>query len=350
MNSGDPEQESVPAPEIHAIKYSTHEFEETNISSSDLNKWLDGNGTVWMNVDGCHTPQMMADLGRVLNLHELALEDASNFHQRAKVDDYDDYMFIVMRMVDSQNYCDTEQLSIFLGSNYVLTIQERPGGDCLNQVRERLRKRMGSLRNQGADYLVYAIVDAVVDEYFPVVERLGEQIEHLEDSILDGRRLRTGPMRIHRVKRHTQAIRRAVWPLRDALNILCRDTHPLISEHTRLYLRDCYDHSIRVLDLIETYRELCHDLMDIYLSTVNNRMNEVMKVLTIITALFIPPTLIAGIYGMNFDPDRSPWNMPELRWYFGYPTALLFMAIVSGLLAYYLHRRGWLAWNKNPRL
>lgn len=339
MSSGDPQQHAA---EIQVIKYSTHDFHEASIASSELSNWLDDTGTVWMNIDGCQTPEMMADIGRVLNLHELALEDASNFRQRAKVDDYDDYMFIVLRMIDSQNFCETEQLSIFLGAHYVLTVQERPGGDCLGHVRDRLRKRQGQLRSQGADYLMYAIVDAVVDEYFPVVEKLGEQIEHLEDRILDGRRLRTAPMRIHRVKRHTQTIRRAVWPLRDSINVLCRDTHPLITEHTRLYLRDCYDHAIRALDLIETYRELCHDLLDIYLSTVNTKMNEVMKVLTIITALFIPPTLIAGIYGMNFDPDRSPLNMPELRWYFGYPMSLLLMGAVSGLLAYYLHLRGWL--------
>lgn len=334
---------------IEFIQYSGNAYREAKITVEELESSLTGHGTIWLNVDGCQTPEMIAELGRLLNLHELALEDVGNFNQRAKVDDYEDYMYIVLRMVDWSNTSDTEQLSIFLGRNYVLTVQERNGGDCLDRVRHSLRKSLGGIRNKGADYLVYAIVDAVVDEYFPVVEKLGEQIEHLEDQILDAKWLKTGPSRIHAIKRRTQAIRRAIWPLRDAVNTLCRDTHPLITEHTRVYLRDCYDHAIRVLDLIETYRELSHDLMDIYLSTVNNRMNEIMKVLTIITSIFIPPTLIPGIYGMNFEPDRSPWNMPELRWYYGYPFSLILMVVVSGALVYYLYSRGWLSAPKSPK-
>ena len=332
------------------IKYNWEDFAETICQSNQLSGCLDDTQIVWMNIDGCQTTEMLQEIGRVLGLHELALEDVSNSHQRAKVDDYDDYMYIVMRMVDQSHFPNTEQLSIFLGKNYVLTIQEHEGGDCLEHVRERLRRRLGDIRKRGADYLVYAIIDAVVDGYFPVIESLGERIEELEDQILEAEQMKSGPARIHEIKRETTTIRRAVWPLRDAINILCRDTHPLITDHTRIYYRDCHDHAIRIIDLVETYRELSHDLMDIYLSTVNNRMNEIMKVLTIITSLFIPPTLIAGIYGMNFETNCSPWNMPELKWYLGYPLSLLLMVVLSCSLTYYLHRKGWLFPEKSSKV
>jgi magnesium transporter len=232
-------------------------------------------------------------------------------------------------------------VTIFLGDNVVITFQERPGGDSFNSVRERIFRAWGPMRSQKADYLFYALVDAVIDGYFPAVEHLGDQLEKLEDDILL-RLDRETPARVHEVKRDVLLVRRAIWPLREAINSLCRDESTLITPQTRLYLRDSYDHALRLMDLVEVYREIGSDLKDLYLTSVSNRMNEIMKVLTIITTLFIPPTLIAGIYGMNFNTQRSPFNMPELNWHYGYPIALLAMVVVSLLLAWYLQRRGFI--------
>jgi magnesium transporter len=327
---------------IHVIAYSSDHFLETTLDSvAELAEVKDKYSVLWADVDGGLTAPFLEQMGAIFQFHELALEDALNFKQRAKTEDYEDYLFIVSRMINPRHLLDSEQLCIFLGPNYVITFQEKTGGDCLSGLRDRLRKGAGRIRKLGADYLAYLIVDAVVDSYFPILEELGEQIETLEDEILE-KPDSTAPSRIHNLKREIIAIRRTIWPLRDSIYSLCRDSHPLISDNTRVYLRDCYDHALRLMDVVETYREIGHDLMDIYLSTVNNRMNEIMKVLTIITTLFIPPTFIAGIYGMNFNTAVSPWNMPELHWFYGYPFALALMVTIAALLTYYLFRRGWL--------
>jgi magnesium transporter len=208
-------------------------------------------------------------------------------------------------------------------------------------VRERIRKAQGQIRTQGTDWLMYSMIDAVVDGYFPVLEKLGEALEQLEDDILE-KFDRSTPARILELKREILGVRRGIWPAREAINTLIRNDNPQITDHTKVYLRDCYDHVVRIIDLVETQREMCSDLMDLYLSSASNRMNEVMKVLTMITLLFMPPTLVAGIYGMNFDTNVSRWNMPELDWHYGYFFALALMAgsmiIVYGLVQW----RGWL--------
>jgi magnesium transporter len=212
-------------------------------------------------------------------------------------------------------------------------------------VREHIRNTRGQIREAGADYLAYALLDAMVDSYFPILEEYGERLETLEDAIITRPDHHT-VARIHAAKRDLLTLRRAIWPQRETFNTLLRDVIPLITDETRLHLRDCYDHTVRLIDLVETYRELGSDLMDVYLSSVSNRTNEIMRVLTVIATIFIPLTFIAGVYGMNFDPDTSPWNMPELNWYWGYPFALTLMTtVIVGQLVFFW-RRGWL---RSPR-
>jgi magnesium transporter len=250
-------------------------------------------------------------------------------------------------MASLNDRLETEQLSIFLGNDFVLTFQDSLPGDCLDAVRNRIRTGLGRLRHAGPDHLAYALLDAVVDGNFPVLEHYGEMLDGMEDIVLD-RPTQQVLSQIHSIKRDLLTLRRACWPLRDALHTLLREPIAMISEETRVYLRDCYDHALRIIELIETYRELCADLVDLYLSSVNNRMSEVMKVLTVFSTVFIPLTFIAGIYGMNFHPEDSPLNMPELTWYWGYPAVLLLMAVVASAILFYIWRMGWMA-PLNPR-
>ncbi|MCY2964028.1 MAG: magnesium/cobalt transporter CorA, partial [Planctomycetota bacterium] len=257
---------------------------------------------------------------------------------------------LVSHMVRLEETLELEQISMFVGPNFVISFQERPGWDCLEPVRERVRKCVTRVREAGPGYLAYSLLDAVVDHYFPVLEAYGERLETLEDQIIlqpD----RSAVAEVHDVKRELLNVRRSIWPQREALNVMVRDDIANFDPETRLYLRDVYDHAVRIIDLVETYREICSDLMDLYLSSVSNRMNEVMKVLTVISTLFIPLTFIAGVYGMNFDPDSSPWNMPEVRWYLGYPLCMGLMAVVSIAQLYFFYRRGWIGrgkWGAQP--
>lgn len=298
----------------------------------DLQKVVEKWSVTWVNLDGTGNTDAVQRLGTLFNLHELALEDIVNLHQRAKVDEYNNQLFIVLRMVNwEDDHIHQEQLCIVLGDGFVLTFQEEPGGDTLDPVRERIRRGYGQLRGAGPDYLMYSIIDAVVDAYFPVLEKLGDALEELEDEVLE-KVDRLTPARILELKREIITIRRAVWPAREALNILIRDDAPYVSPHTKVYLRDCYDHVVRIIDLVETQRELCSDLMDLYLSSTSNKLNEVMRVLTMITLLFMPPTLVAGIYGMNFNTELSPFNMPELNWTYGYFFSLALMAFSAAVV------------------
>jgi magnesium transporter len=295
----------------------------------------------WVDVTGLGNGGVIQRLGDLFNIHPLALADVVHVHQRPKVEEYDEQLFIVSRMITlKEGHLDSEQFSLFLGKNFVVTFQERPG-DCLDPVRERIRKGTGRIRGCGPDYLAYALLDAIVDHYFPVLEAYGEQLEALEDRVI----LRPGSeliSQVHEIKRQLLAIRRAIWPQREAMNVLMRGETSLVTEETRIYLRDCYDHTIQIVDLLENYREIASGLTDLYLSSLSNRMNEVMKVLAIFATLFIPLTFIAGIYGMNFDTERSPWNLPELGWYFGYPFALGLMVATAIALLVYFRRKGWL--------
>jgi magnesium transporter len=270
----------------------------------------------------------------------LALEDAINTHQRPKVEEYDDHLFIVALMLDEAGAVETEQVAFFVGAGYVITFQERPG-DCFENVRERIRKASGRIRGAGADYTCYALLDAIIDTYFPALERAGDVLEILEDRVIAAPE--PGNIsELHDMKRRLLLLRRAIWPHREVFNTLLRDEHPLIAPDTRPFLRDCYDHTIQLMDIVETYREMASGLVDVHLSSVSMKLNEVMKVLTVVATVFIPLSFIASVYGMNFDRERSPWNMPELGWHYGYPFSLLLMCASAAGLIWYIWKKGWL--------
>lgn len=341
----------VPPPEAHAttlrvMAYGPDSFvEETVHDVEHLGALARQWPVTWINVDGLRDIQLIERVGAIFGLHRLAVEDAVHVHQRAKVEQYPTHLFIVARMSHWNGQLETEQVSLFLGEGFVISCQEGLPGDAFDPVRERIRKGTGLMRFSGADYLTYALLDGVIDGYFPLLEELGERLEQLEDEILASPRP-AAVARLHAMKRDLLTLRRAVWPLREATSSLMRDANRLIGDETRVHLRDCYDHTVRIIDFIETDRELSSDLMDLYLSSINQRMTEVMKVLTIIATVFIPLTFISSIYGMNFDTSRSPWNMPELEWYFGYPFALALMgATALGLVAYF-RWKGWLGGDK----
>jgi magnesium transporter len=327
-------------PEIGLFAFSPTELVERRVANvAEIREYLNRYPVIWVNVDGLADPDVIAEIGELFSLHPLALEDVLHLHQRAKLDDYDDTTFITARMVEYRDHLETEQVSFFLGRNFVVTFQERPGQDCMDTVRERLRRGVGRPRAGGSDVLLYHLLDAVIDGYFPVLEQYGERLEKLEEQaalspdtlVLE---------QIHDLKTDLVSIRRAIWPHREMINVLVRDDNDLIRPETRLFLRDCYDHTVQVIDLVETYRELAADVRDLYLSSVSHRLNEVMKVLTIISTIFLPLTFVAGIYGMNFNTEKSPWNMPELNWYYGYPFSYLVMgAITLGFIWYFRHKK-----------
>lgn len=302
----------------------------------------------WIDLQGLGNEDALNRLGSVFNLHPLVLEDVVNVPQRPKIEYYRDQVLIITRMVmlaprsknNDLNFT-SEQISFVLGKNYLLTVQEELNQDCLDPVRNRIRQGQGRIREEGADYLAYALLDAVIDAYFPVLEEYGEYIESLEDEVIFNPTRQT-VQKIYRLRRDLMSLRRSIWPQRNSLNQLVRDgSSELIGDEARVYLQDCYDHVIQVLDILETYRELSANLMDVYLSSVSNRMNEVMKTLTVISSIFIPLTFIVGIYGMNFDPSSSPWNMPELQSYWGYPMCWVAMITLASSMSYYFWRRGW---------
>ena len=295
----------------------------------------------WLNVDGLGDVSVIKRIGEIFDVHRLALEDVVNVHQRAKVEEFDEHEFIVVRMVNPGPQLDTEQFSIFLGPNYVITFQEKPG-DCFDPVRNRIREGKGRIRGAGPDYLAYALIDSLIDSFFPVIERYGDELDRLEELILASADQREIIGRIHSIKRELLTLRRCVWPQREALSVLLRDESRHVSKETRVYLRDCYDHVVQLIDLLETYRELTASLMEVYLSTISNHMNEIMKVLTVITTIFIPLTFIVGIYGMNFDyaGGEKPWNMPELHWRYGYPVCVgIMLTTALGMLVWFRKRR-----------
>jgi magnesium transporter len=339
---------SQPPPVIHVIAFGAAGIIEKDVARPEEAHALVGQQSVtWINVEGLGDANVIERFGELFNLHRLALEDTVNVHQRAKVEDYGETLFIVLRMVHRDagkgDRCGTEQLSMFVGSNWLLTFQQGHPGDSFDRVRARLREGSGKMRTLGSDYLAYALIDAVIDNYYPVLEIYAERLDELEEIVMEPRGRQTIDQ-LHDVKADLLVLRRAIWPLRDAMALLAREENPRITENTRLFLRDCYDHVVQVVELIETYRELAADLRDLYMSSISNRINETMRVLTIIATIFIPITFIASIYGMNFDWENGtkPLNMPELHWYYGYPMALTAMgATAIGMLVYF-YRQGWI--------
>lgn len=291
----------------------------------------------WINVEGLHQPDIIQKLGDCFNLHPLVLEDILNTDQRPKIEDHGDYIYIVLKMLHKKSGVEftAEQISIILGKNFVISFQEGIKGDAFDLIRERIRSGKGRIRGLGTDYLVYSLIDAIVDNYFVVLEEMGERIENLEDELVKNPQAQT-LHKIHNFKREMIYLRKAVWPLREVISAMERKDSPLIRDTTSIYLRDVYDHTIQVIDTIESYREMLSGMLDIYLSSISNKMNEIMKFLTIIGTIFIPLTFIVGIYGMNFE------FMPELKWRYGYFAIISGMSAIAVMMLFYFKKKKWL--------
>ena len=337
-------EEDGSIPEIILIDYNRDRATRFNsLTPEACAEHLNTDSVSWVDVKGLGSEIILQKLGQVFDLHPLVLEDIVNVPQRPKVEDYPQQLVIITQMVVPKPSGEgfwLEQVSLVVGKNYLLTVQEKPEKDCFLPVRRRIKFNKGSIRDMGVDYLAYALWDAVIDGFFPILETYGEKIEDLEDEVLFNPN-NSSLADVYQVKRELLALRRAIWPQRSALNTLIRDGSSVIDPNILIFLRDCYDHTVQIIDIIETYRELASSLTDIYLSAISNRMNEVMKLLTVISSIFIPLTFIAGIYGMNFDPQASPWNMPELSWYWGYPFCWGLMFATTAALVFFFWRRGW---------
>lgn len=336
-------------PEVTLIEFNANEIHERRIDNiDDLVAHLKEDHVTWINIDGLGDITALQALGKRFHLHPLALEDVLNTGQRPKVEQYDGHLFILAQMVynDEQHKTCGEQVSMFLAEKCLITVQEEGDYDVFNPVRERLRSGRGFIRRMSADYLAYALLDSIIDHYYPVLDRMGSAVEEIEDQLLD-RPSREMVHTLHEYKRLLTQLRRFIWPMRDVVNELLHHQDGPITEDTKIYLRDCYDHTVQLMDLVESYRDVTAGLMELYLSTVGLRTNEVMRVLTVISAIFIPLTFIAGVYGMNFaaaPPENRPlsMNMPELYQPYGYPAVLLVMLAIAIVQLYIFKRKGWL--------
>ncbi len=330
------------AVQIRVMHYTPESLEESEPASVDeVMPYLERPGVVWIDVVGLHDVAALERLGDRLGLHLLALEDVLHHGQRPKVDDYEGHAFVVLKQMRIRaSRLESEQISLFFDRRFVLTVQMTPRDDW-EPVRQRLRSGRERIRGSGGDYLAYALVDAVIDSFFPLLEEYGDRIESLQQILLDQPDQEVLE-RIHAINRELILIRRAAWPHREVASTLERSESGVVAKETRVYLRDCYDHTVQILDILESYRDLARGLMDLYLSTVSNRMNEVMKVLTVMASIFIPLTFLAGVYGMNFDPDAGPLNMPEIRWAWGYPVFwAVILALGTGMVVYFKRKNWW---------
>jgi len=323
---------------ITLIDYDEERFQEKEVTTVEECFPFKATPTVtWINIDGLHQVDIIEKLGKRFELHPLILEDVLHTEQRPKYEDFDKYIFIVLRMLgynEQIQVVESEQVSLILGTNFVISFQERIG-DVFDHIRERLRNAKGRIRKMGPDYLCYTLMDAIVDNYFAVLERFGERIESMEEELVTNPTEKT-LQQIHTLKREMLFLRKSVWPLREVISVLQRSESSLITESTGIYLRDVYDHTIQVIDTVESYRDMVSGMLDIYLSSISNKMNAVMKVLTIIATIFIPLTFVAGIYGMNFE------NMPELKWRWGYGAVWLVMIVVAAIMMVFFRKKKWL--------
>ena len=325
-------------PEITILDYQGEQLEERKSATvEECVPFRDTPTVTWLNVSGLHDISLLQALGECYQIHPLVLEDILNTEQRPKIEDFGSYLFMVVKMVyldRETNEITAEQISLIVGPNFVISFQEM-AQDVFEGVRERIRSRRGRIRAMGADYLAYSLLDAVVDNYFVVLEALAAHIEEIEEELVSDPSSETLKA-IHRLKREMIFLRKSVWPLREVVSALGRGELPLIQQATVPYLRDIYDHTIQVMDTVESLRDLVSGMLDTYLSSISNRMNEVMKVLTIIATIFIPLTFVAGVYGMNFE------HMPELGWHWGYPLVWGFMGLMGLAMVHYFRRRRWL--------
>lgn len=328
-------------------RFGPESLEETAPTNIDqLASLRDPSLCLWVDVTGLADVDMIASIGRAFGVHELSLEDVLDPTQRTKVEHYDDYTFVVLKTLMMSERIESHRLSICLGDCFVVSFQD-VDDSTLEPVRKRLRQGLRKIRSRGADYLAYAIVDAVIDHYFPVVEAFDDRLEGVEDAVLEAKDV--DPIDLaRRARQDLQTVRHAVWPARDAITSLLEEDVPWVTDETRVHLRDCYDHVVHLQEMIETSREIAASLLEAYISRVSLKTNEVMKVLAVIATLFIPLTFITGLYGMNFNPGSSPLNMPELNWYWGYPFSLLVMlSSVAGALLFF-RSKGWFGGRRGP--
>lgn len=335
-------EKKIEKAKITIIDYDEKQFQEKEAKTiEECFPFKDTPTVTWINIDGVHQVDIIENIGRHFELHPLILEDIMNTEQRPKMEDFERYIYIVLKMLyydEKEHETKIEQVSLILGENYVISFQEMVG-DIFDPIRERIRSEKGRIRKMGADYLVHALLDAIVDKYFIILEKLGGRIEELEDKLVNNPRPDTLPdtlHEIHRLKREMIFLRKSVWPLREVINILERGESSLIQKSTLIYLRDVYDHTIQVIDQVETFRDMVSGMHDTYLSVISNRMNEVMKVLTIIATIFIPLTFIAGIYGMNFK------FMPELEWRWAYFVVWFVIVVIVVFMLIFFKRKKWL--------
>ncbi len=323
---------------ITIIDYDETQFQEKEARTvEECFPFKDKPTVTWINIDDIHQVEIMEKIGTHFGIHPLVLEDIMHTAQRPKIEEFEDYIFVVVKMIyfdDKKNDIEAEQLSIILGPNFVISFQEKEG-DVFDHVRERIRRNKGRIRKMKADYLAYVLIDTIVDHYFIVLEKLGEKIEGMEEELV------TNPtpvtlQTIHTLKRELIFLRKSIWPLREVISVLERGELSLIHKSTGIYLRDVYDHTIQVVDTVETFRDMVSGMLDIYLSSISNKMNEVMKVLTIIATIFIPLTFVAGLYGMNFK------YIPELEWHWGYFAVLFVMVIIGFGMVMYFRNKKWL--------
>lgn len=332
---GEKREEAV---RMTVIDYDNEHFQEKEITQvEECCKLKETTSVSWINIDGVHNAEVIEAVGKNFNLHPLVVEDIVHPGQRPKMEEYDNCVFMIFNVLthdDERNDIVAEQVSLVLSEHFVLSFQERPG-DIFDLIRDRLRNGKGRIRKMGADYLAYSLLDAVVDHYFVILEKVGEKIEKLEEVLIDNPKPET-MQEIHRLRREMLFLRKSVWPLRELIGGVEKSESPLVSESTMKYLRDVYDHTIQIIDTVETFRDMLSGLHDTYLTVISSRMNEVMKVLTIIATIFIPLTFIAGIYGMNFK------FMPELDFKWGYFIVLFILFSVALLMVLFFKRKKWL--------
>jgi magnesium transporter len=325
------------------VKITVIDYDEANFQKREMNAidecflFKEKPSVTWIDVEGIHQVENIQKLGDCYGFHPLVLEDILNTYQRPKMEDHGDYLYIVLKMLHNEKSPEvvTEQISLILGPNFIFSLREGLGGNIFNTIIERIGTGKSRIRKMGADYLAYSLIDAIVDNYFVILETMGEKIEYLEEDLVTNPSTQT-LHEIQQLKKDMIFLRKAVWPLREVVSALERGESSLIKESTKIYLRDVYDHTIQVIDAIETFRDLLSGMLDIYLSSISNKMNEIMKFLTIIGTIFIPLTFIVGVYGMNFE------FMPELKWRFSYFIVLAFMAVISVSMLIYFKIKKWL--------
>jgi magnesium transporter len=336
-------------PVITLIEYDRTQLEERVIEdTAELMSHMDNQRVTWINIDGLGDIEILRALGTSFNLHPLALEDVLDTFQRPKVEQYDNYLFLVAHMLylDRGQVMCGEQVSMFLGKHFLITLQEEAEFDVFEPVRVRIRSTSGTIRKAGPDYLAYALLDSIVDHYYPVLEDVGSKIDAIEEGLVDLQPHASPVGELHGHKRTLARLRRFVWPVRDVVSVLMHDESGLITKGTKVYLRDCYDHTVQLMDLVESYRDVLSGLMELYLSAVGIRTNEIMRVLTVVTSIFIPLTFIVGVYGMNFQREvgdkKLPWNMPELVSPYGYIGCWGVMLTLAICQLIYFKKRRWL--------